>query len=356
MTGTVELYPPRLSAADEFNRIRNAMPVYGNEQWLEHARMVSWLLGRGSTLVQAPGSADGIDVSSSQSYRYWVHPHEQNHVRVWLVGIATADTLSDELFGNIIISWGGSASASVEWRLRPGTKVRHPTVFEVWETIDPPSSTARQATVTVDHDAASPGIGTPYVTAISCYEIPRVALDNYSSVIVPDDRTLQSGRLIYQDVGDSKSLHTVATAMTWALTHARRACLFSFYTPVSPVITSTSFVDEILADAVSVMPRHKHNGETTRDLTCSVYASVSGAGEGEVRFSTTTPTGSLTLTVDDTVAGWYHGTLALNTEDPSRLSIDGGLRGGVRNAITVEARRTTASSITVKGICINEID
>jgi hypothetical protein len=81
-----------------------------------------------------------------------------------------------------------------------------------------------------------------------------------------------------------------------------------------------------------------------------------GASAGEVRLTSTTPAGSLTLTPNSGSPSWYHGTLALNTEDPSRLSIDGGLRDGVRNSITLEARRTTGGSLTLHGLCINEID
>lgn len=352
MTGRVPLYPPQFpGATTAANGVRIAAPVYGDGQWSEYGAFANWLIGRGSPLVIA-GPSELISNNSSDTHRFYLWPHIQNFARIWMVTLAK--TSGQYMSGTITLP----DSSSRTWVIPEGTPPMQGILFPALELVDPPSGTAGGVEVTIAVDAApdEPGIF-PY--AISCYEVPRATLADFGSVVVPDLDTLASGQLIY-DPADDGSVPAVMRASVDALSEARRACLFSAYFPAGVTITDTAFdgTTNIFttsgANDPPVVARHRHNAVTSHTIAWAAYVESTGTTPGgDLRVTSTSPSGSDTQSIP-TGPAWITGTIAVETED---LSQAGGLRGGTRNPIIVEATRDAdATNVTVYGFCMGETD
>jgi len=345
--GLVKLYPPRLSTVEvSGNLIRNAAPIMGGDDWSPWGAACNWMNARGATLVSAPGAADEeINVEDGALYRYWIWPHALNITRVWHFGLACPDDVAETITGTVTLE----DATTAEWRIPAGTRADQEVRFKIFQTIDPPSGADQQAFIW--YQRTDLGADTnPYVTSHRCEELPRTFHEE-----LLDEQTCLPQRLIYQSdspLDQIKSAHAVGLHMEIAKELCRRAHLLTFFYPPGiefDLGTFAAFLPTSIGD-VPIQPRHLHNGETTRSVPWVIYAGATG-GDGEVRL--TAASGDTdTITVDEGAAGWYGGTIELNTEDPSTLDSDGGLRGGVRDTIVCEARVTTATTLNMYGLNI----
>jgi hypothetical protein len=246
-------------------------------------------------------------------------------------------------------------SQVLQWTIPAGQPPYVGHMFLAAQIVDPPSGTPGEVTVTINVDSVA-GERVILVNGITCYEIPRTLLEDMGAVTAVDLDSLDANRLIYEVT--NRSAHSVSKAAREALVHGRRAALLSVYYPPGAVITETSFTsasrifEHSAAYDPPVMPRHLYDGDASRIIRWAAYvASSGGAPGGTFRASSVTPASTSDMSIP---AGptWVESSIEAEDEDPSRLAIDGGIRGGTRNTIYGQAIRDAgATNVTVYGFC-----
>lgn len=353
----VQLYPPPIDSRETHNRIRAAAPVIGPGQHRELALLTAHLMGRGSTLISANGAPmefsepnfiGGIDDGTSETFRYWTWPHEQNPTRVWYVSLSRW-VPGVRLFGTLTTDSGATAN----WEIPADAEQGIPITFELYETLVAPSDTPREAVLSVAHSIASHDTAQVFVIDVSCQELPRTILGDFGGVTMPDLDSLDVGRLIYQDSTASKSLHAIAIAAELVEAQARRACQMSYFNHLGLARAAGSFATAVSGFALA---RKRYSGDFVGPLMCAVYVEVTG-GEGEVRI--TAASGDVeTLTIAPNGGpDWFTREIHVNCDDMDNMDIDGGLAdGSVHDSLTFATRVTTGTEITLYGACVGEAE
>lgn len=338
--------------------LRAALPVEGASQWRRFAMTAAYLAGHGGALVVGCG-AESVAAGAINNHRFWIRPRAHTLCRLWTFTLATPNgpPLGGIYNGTIFVnsvqigSWSIARSGSFEYV--------HAT-FRMLETVASPSSTPQEARFEIRNSSTSSGA--VRLVALGCSPVPRLLQSTYNgSLYVPGEQRLKAGSPIADITGaegaSTEDMAVAASGVGGLLANASRSKLYDWSSEAGVVVTAGTFPgsNNVVRASPAVMGRLLYSGETVRTVAVSVYAKVTGGAlTGEVKF-TAASGGTVTMNVTSATAAWVHGTLDIECDDMSRLSIDGGIRGGTRDTVTIEARKTgTTTSITVHGLAIAE--
>ncbi len=357
MPAPVPAFPHVLTHDPTFGTdVRAATPVLGVGQWHTWAQQAAWLLGRGAQLVSL-GPYIG-SLSTAIGFACYAHPHA--HITNWLWVLTLARTSATaNVWGHFTGAQGTNLGG---WQLDSSLPIHTPQHFTFLESFDAPMSVDYTFTPVIYTDSTAQNVA---LVSLSAAELPMSELTTAGSVEVPvvDPATCGIGAPIYEPVigrasvhGLCEAAHELVTGEGGLIQEARRAMMLSWAHPVGLETTNTSFVDLGAWEAApSIVARHLYNGSNTKPVCVHVRAAVTGApNTGEVRIQLLSGY-SVTIPITSGTLAWYSDYLSAETEDLSRNAIDGGLRGGTRETIALEARVTGGStSVAVVSMFVME--
>ena len=191
------------------------------------------------------------------------------------------------------------------------------------------------------------------------YECPIIRLQSETGTvgIVPRQQIFDG----YD--GDHLSIAGLARAVEQhRADYFRRGALYNWNSPSGEPLVIVGLTEETAYAYQALHPngilpavqtRLMYAGETTRTCKWNVHATITGNG-GSVRITMANGDVSTFVLTGDT-SGWQDVPLDIevSTDDPDRWSIDGGLRGGVRDTVTLEAKREdVGGTIAISAITI----
>ncbi len=352
----VPQFPGALRVAGQTGTsIRAANPVKGIGEWYDMANAQAWLAGRGAQLVSL-GPYIGA-LGSSTAFACTALPHIQLLNWIWMLSLARTSSAAN-VFGHFV---GAGGTTLGTWQLDSSVESNTPQHFYFVESFAAAAITeTMEFYPEVNTDSTSTAVD---LVGLSCTELPMYAVTTLGTAEteIVEPATCQNGAPIF-DLASVTRRESVSGLMrvcsdlgsTTGLIHdARRCMLFSWAHPDGVEFTTTSFVS-LFVENPSVLARHLFNAVTVGTVRLGVFAAaVGGDATGEVRF-TATSGDTETLSIAGAEA-WFYGELDVDTEEVSRNATDGGIRDGVRDAITVEARCTgTTTSLFVASVFIME--
>jgi hypothetical protein len=181
------------------------------------------------------------------------------------------------------------------------------------------------------------------------YECPAVSIANTGVEVI------ERGDMIWDGYDDRQSIAGLERAVNDLRdNYFRKGALLNWTTGYSGGVTTTeTSYQDLHPNGIrpAIQTRMMYEGETLRDVSCNVYAVVSG-GTGNVRLTMTN--GDVrTFAITNTSPDWQTTeSLQVETEDPSYWGINGGVRGGSRDEITIEYRAGAGESISLYGVSI----
>lgn len=192
-------------------------------------------------------------------------------------------------------------------------------------------------------------IATLMIHQLILYECPAVTVANTGVEVI------ERGDMIWDGYDDRQSIAGLERAVNDLRDlYYRRGALFNWATGYEAgVLTSSDVFASLHPDGIkpAIQTRLMYIGETVRTVGLAVFA----AGFGEVRV-TMSNGDSHTFTIDSGYAedpgAWFVSSIDVETDDPDRWSIDGGIRGGTRDEITIEYRADTGESLSLYAVSI----
>ncbi len=349
--------------AAQRNDLRIASPVLGAAQWEPWAKATAWALGKCGSLILC-GVSSGVAVGSDTTWRFYTWPRYQCAARLWCIGLDMRVAEVDD--------WAGSGQFQVpsgtplaSWSLGPES-FGATRVFRFVQLIESPTADPGEVTIKITNDSTS--LSNVFVDSIHCYEIMRGAIEDFGPTPntlggfhakAPNPFTDQTGALIVEgsDVGNSvDGLFRVVNDPTQLMVETRRSCLFSWY---APYLAGSNHLnddwDNLFIRDPPVLARCTY-GQTNRTIAVAAYGHGSTGAERKIRFTAQKSGDSTTLTLPLTTDGWVTGELDVETEDTSPSAVSGGIRSGIRERITVEAKRPVGGSGNVLGVCMAEAE
>jgi hypothetical protein len=337
------------------NDIRAATPVQGFSQWYPMAQAQLWLLGHGANLVSL---GPFMDMTTANGFACHAYPH--THILNWLWILSLARTgLAVNVWGHFT---GAQGTDLGTWQLDNSLPPFTPQTFMFVETFTSmPASYSFFPAVYVDSASLS-----VCQVSLSATELPAGEITTFGSAgeEAVDPATCANNAPIYEPSsatqhrsasGLAELLYSI-TAGAGLIGEARRATLYNWAHPIGVSTTSSSFASMSMSEPTpTIVGRHMYNGVTTTTVRVRVRAAVVGApNTGEVKITTSTG-GTVTLSITSSTLTWYSGDLIVETEDLSRNAIDGGLRGGSREMLTIQGRVTGGSAtLIVTGLHVGE--
>lgn len=291
------------------------------------ARLVQWVRGRGRCLVPAFHPRFELVAPASSICRFWVAPSGPAIARVWLVDVRASTKT-------------GAAQFQADGDLGR---------FVV-RSVDGRSANARTAIV-IDYDATQGTtaqeislaiaalVGTIRVESISCYELPRAALDPTSGYDLGIDLdSFYPRRDVYES--DTGGLHEMAVAIDG--TDTRRCGHAYFWHETGIVTTSGAYVDVFLKP-IPLIASKDRIANTTRTIEFNAYGYASnGTTTGDIRMKDTAGNFSTPISIPllGTTGAWRGvQSMAFLCEDPSTSN---GVRAG-NETIQFQVRRTAGA-------------
>jgi hypothetical protein len=323
---------PRRALALGNAHVLSASPVQATD-WAAASSAYDLLDGMGSALIPMCASMGAISGTTptdldGMSLTFTVWPRYQCTHRLWLfaLGFPFATSLAygfqDPSGGQV---FGNASDVSL---------ISHV------ETVSARTSSETQLTTlfATDNDAG--------LTAIGCYELPRVSLAVAGSSLATTDAgmnaaVVNSGRPIDDDYAGN-GIGFVARELDALRDSCRRTGLFA----AAPFASTTSGTFTTVLTAPVVLGRSLYNGQTQSIMQLALNATVSGASaQGECRV---TMASGAVVTIGISSSGNFRSQIAIDCED---LTSSDGRRGSRDETVTVELRRTSASgSITLNTI------
>lgn len=339
----VPMTPPEMDTSE----VRTGKPVKGNRQWWNMGKNALYIAGKGGSL-SGFNPRKSIGVGGSAFFHSYIWPRVENADRLWTVTIAGTQTGAESIFepanafGLIVDSISGD---QIGWSIGPGKPQTFYLVASYSPTINPGEAAL---TITVNSSSATP----VSVLSVTESELPRVTVEPTEG---PNGSTLRKPHPIYEVA--NKSVSAVAEHANTLRNRARRNYLFGWCDSTGTGVTITSGPGYTPIFPAGILPpvlaRKVRNADDVLECAWNVYASVN-AGEAEVRV--TAASGDTdTILVTTTGIDWQNpGAFDADSEEMARLTIDGGIRGGVRDALTFDARVTTATTLKVYAISVGE--
>lgn len=316
------------------DKIRVGQPVSA-DQWATLGGLSNWIHGHGSMLI--PWSAIGYRFASSvtRTLRFYVAPKIATVERVWCIH-------AKALQAGVTLTITAGTAAAVTVPLAT-TRSDRDGPFVIREPLSAKSSTAAELTVSFSATGGAAG-NTVLIESIACYEQTRKILARDTTDYGVDLSTIRPR----QPIADFANQSASGVMDAYDALDARRTGFFYWSTATNDAveITSGSLVD--LFDLYpNVVPARTTVSATSVGLTVAVYCRSVG-GDGELSVSTIEVGDVQTATITTSWA-WVAVTVDALSED---LSDAAGLPGGVREAVNVQARVTTATSVEIAGVSI----
>lgn len=301
------------------------------------ARLQQWVRGRGRLLVPFHHPRYTVATSVTSTLRYWTAPSGVALARVWLLDVrasvktaATTVTVEVPGFGPIdtYTLSGRSADSCPIVYIESGV-----------------SQTTTPGELTIEVTAVR---GTARIESVSCYELPRCALDCDASLdfgVLVD--SFYPRRDVYEDASAIAGLYGLAVSVE--NTDTRRIGHVSMWHDVGFSTTSALFED-VYPVRIPVVPAQDRVADTTRLLQVAAYGLASDmTTEGTLRIADTVGNTSAVISIPaGSTTGAWRGVaeLAFLCED---LTKPDGRRAGAET-VQVQIRRTAGvGTITWKG-------
>jgi hypothetical protein len=307
-------------------QIRAAWPVAANPVRAA-AGTANWLLGRGVPLVVDGGYVLGQSSGlQTFTFRYKYRLDDIHHVvGIYIVLSSEEPTMILTLNGSpVIIGHQASVIHYGSPNLVGNAEAEAVLVF-IWT-----GATGRSLLL---HN-------------VLFYESPAIMIEESGA------GGIEPGSLVYDGYTDRESIAGLERAVEdLRATYFRRGALFNWnHGRFNVTSSSTTYADLFPELRPAIQTRLMYNGETTRNVRVGVYALVSG-GTGNVRV-TMLSGGTVTFNITTTTGAWAQQDIAVETDDPARWSIDGGIRGGTRDTIRVEYRAGAGQTLSMLAVSV----
>lgn len=333
--------------------VRTALPVIGRPH-AATASAINWLMGRGHQLAVCGPML--IDATAAATFSFWVWPDDIHRDYIWWIGLSGRDGLYRPRVynGTVTLANIGSGTQTAAFTT-PGDGSVY--MLQMQQVAPAASNTPLELQCTIDAAVPSAPVDTediPYllIHGIHIQEASQVFLDGAGVAT----STLEARQPIYWDFGSppATSITTLVESARYAHeNYARRGEIFSWFDPFATWSTTSTTYVEVFPVKPAVQVRLIDQGQTRGNAKVRVCARVTG-GTGTVRL-TMTSGDVVSWAVTNTVATWLaERTILVNTDDPSRWPTDGGIRGGVRDEITLEAVASSGETIHVSGLSMCE--
>lgn len=304
------------------------------DDWQQLAGLGNWNNGHGAMLIPWCAIGRSITSASTEVFHFYVAPKNRAVERVWLVNLraGSASGVSAE------VTCGGASMVVVYPVSSRSGRVG---AFAFRESLGAKTNTAADATLTVKAVG-----GNVRVESVCMYEQTRSVLATDTTDYGVDLTTCRARQPIF-DVAN-QSARGVADA--YKNVDARRAGLFAWSTPTGNAIgiTSVGFTG-FFALAPPIIIAIPTTGDTTSSVTVAIYAKVN-AGSADFRTTTVATSGTVTIAVTGTSFAWNTGTLTgVNAHD---LTAVDGRRSAAFDGLTFDARKGTATTLSVAAICV----
>lgn len=296
----------------------------------------NWIFGRG-TPIAVDGGYRWIDSGAQTKFLRYYGRSDDNH-GVWALALVLQTTETNKLL-TVTVTLPDATIATVF-----ANDV--PTLFHfAWE------NTAGNAdvghTLTIEWDGNYCGLS---VLNAYLYECPTLRLPSDTGTV---------GIVARQQIFDGYdaphlSMGGLARAVEQQRAdYFRRGALYNWSSGEPLVISATTYTALHPHGAVpAIQTRLMYSGETVRTCQCNVYAAAVSS-PGSVRI--TMANGDVaTFTIAASTVGWQSSSLDIDvtTDDPARWSVDGGIRGGTRDTVTIESKRGLGGTLSLYGVSI----
>lgn len=309
------------------------------------SRTANWLLAHGKPLVCDGAKVLRVTSSESYTFRYRIAPSAEHSSLTILISLSApltsaVSTLGDYEFMQLD---GYRVRARVELDNVPRS-VSSPTMI-----IQPVYNLGAgdfEFTLDVSHNFVNELKLMIY--SIHVFENPMFLLPNTGV------QGIEPKEQVYDGYADRESFAGIYRGYEELVsTYFKRGALFSWCDPTS-VTRAETIYQSFFPVAPAMQMRLMYSGETTRAVECWVYAKATG-GIGDVRFTMTNGS-TATVGINSSTGAWFttSGSLSVEVDDVSRWDVDGGIRGGTRDALTVDYRAPSGGSgtITIYSICV----
>jgi len=324
-------------------KIASSANVLGST-WQGAADVLNTLHARGGQLVLATAINESIAESATATLRFYAWPRLAARHRVWIVyatgegadhGAITLDEGTESASTHHVDAF--SLAAGLQWNASQ----------------DPPDPAIHVSTITPTN---TPGEISLSVTAVgsdivvysvACFDLPRTRLllggtDDVAAFVIP-------GAPIYQAA--QTALRGIATSADNGRAKLRRK-LLDWRNATGFTTTSGSFTAVFqLAPTVLGRGGSSVDGATVTVAVAARLASTAGNGELKITMASG---GTVTLTCTSATPAWYTGTVAIDREDLTDADSGGQVGRLFGDAVTVEARKTTGTNITITGLAMSE--
>lgn len=342
--------PPRIVCSGDGHGMRIAKPIAGASQWYELAQATGWLIGKGNTLMSGTpieDAAQSLSITQGATgltVTYFVAPKSTTKSYVWFVTLIAEGT-SDGSGGTASGEFQNlSATKLGSWALGP----EHVGTGKAFRVLHHASGTPTFDAMSLKILNYSTSQKKVRVAGISLVELPRRTITSNPSV-----DSCRSKQPIFEESDlNQTAIDGVVRALPTARESARRPSLLHWWSPTAHNNATSSFV--LVSDGL-IRPRNT-DGSTTRSLAFRAFVRATG-GDGELRVRTgllgSFPTATTTVTVSNSGYDYVSGTIDAPTEDPENL-LNAGLRNDDRCIVDVFVRKTTGTSIDIKGFHLYE--
>lgn len=333
--------------------VRTAQPVIGRPH-AATGSAINWLMGRGHQL--AVSGPKLFYAGTAATFSFWVWPDDVHRDYTWWIGLSGRDGLyrPKTFSGTITLADIGSGAQTVSFTTPPDGSVQ---MVQIQQVAPAASNTPLELQCTIDPNGSTAPVDAEdveylLVHGIHIQEAPQVFMDGKGVAT----STLEARQPIFWDFGapPDKSITTLVESSRYAHeNYARRGELFTWFDPFgSWSTTSTSYVD-VFPVRPAVQTRLIDLGQTRGTAKVRVCARVSG-GEGAVRL-TMTNGANVFWAVTNTLNQWLaERNVLVECDDPDRWPTDGGIRGGTRDEIRLEAFAPSGGTIHVVGLSMAE--
>ena len=305
--------------------IQSRLPVSADDQQ-QMAGLANFCSGHGGMLIPWCAVGKLLD-DESVVFHFYVGPKARAVERIWRVMLSGSTPAT--------ITAGSAAAVDVPVGATAAT-------YTIREPLSAKTSTAGDTSITITSVEA----GQLTVHAIAMYEQTRAVLALDSTDYGVDITTLQARDRVFDTA--NRSLRGLADG--YKNVDARRAGIFHW--TGGPLldflaVTQASYTDLFVFYAPALGAITEAGGTTT-SFRVAVYAKVN-AGSADVQFLSAEAGDSLTINVTSTSYAWVTDDLDVDAED---LSLADGRRGSAWETIQVQARKGTATTLSIAAISV----
>lgn len=282
MTVSVPMQP----ALPAITAILGGRPVSAST-WMAASQLVNHLLGRGACVIPAfhPGLAAGIVAGTTRDFRFRTVLQAQTVALTWEVQLRSLAGLGAA--SAIVAITTPTSGSSVSYTVPAGSALTLPHTIRHVE-----QRTSQSASEVEINIRLAPTVNDVEVLSISCWAIPRAALDRTSTEYGIDQATQGPRQDIFVDPSSGgRSLNALMLDAVIASTTARRIGLLHLGLPDASgdAFQVTGAMGALYAGGGPILTRKIGRAATTGTVSCRVlaWASVGGTTWGTLQIDTT---------------------------------------------------------------------